>query len=130
MRANAATVGVELIATPVWCQAAVGLTAPDSHHPSFTPDHVVRAVELAAQGSELLVASRFEHRYEPQGLSYCVAGHEFTLVLHTWPENGVASLDVMLLGTSARVRSLVTAVETHTGWRTTDGHELERRRRD
>lgn len=121
--------GARLVApAPSWAQAASSLTAPTAHHHSFDPDHVIRAVDRATHQCALLIQNRFELRYEPQGLSYTVAGHELTLVLHTWPEHGVTSLDTMLLGNQARLRHLLSALERHTGWRVSERHELERRR--
>jgi S-adenosylmethionine/arginine decarboxylase-like enzyme len=52
------------------------------------------------------------HRFQPQGASLWVGGPRFHLTLHTWPERGLATLDVLgpQEGTAALVETLLLAL--------------------
>lgn len=58
---------------------------------AIRPSAACAAEALAALG---LDGSRATHRYVPQGSSALCVGLGVTVALHTWPEHGLATLDV------------------------------------
>ena len=72
----------------------------------FAPDRVAAA--LADCGEPWI------HRWDPQGLSVVVLGDELRLVLHTWPEHGLATLDI--LAPPRRARAVATRLRERLGW--------------
>jgi len=68
----------------------------------------LRAVHAVEGGA----ANWFEHRYALRGVSLVGSGSRFRLVVHTWPEHGMATLDLSSPETSAteQLRRYVDAV--------------------
>lgn len=80
------TLGQQLLADFKACDAA-RLNDID-----FLVDHCIKAAE--AMGAT--VVDVHSHRYEPIGVSVVVILAESHLSLHTWPEYGLASVDIFV----------------------------------
>ena len=55
---------------------------------------------VAAERMGATVISHHSHRFEPIGVSVVLILAESHLSLHSWPEHGIASMDVFTCGTS------------------------------
>jgi len=67
----------------------------------------------------------FRHRWFPHGLSLFGSSAQLTLVLHTWPEHGAASLD-LFFSDAFDARQFVAQLTQASGWRVVLAHESPR----
>lgn len=70
------------------------LSAPAAHHPSFSPELIEGLLRATLETAEEQVVGIHAHRFEPQGFTLTVFGERCQVVLHTWPERALATLDV------------------------------------
>ncbi len=106
---------------PAWWLGTVCLSAEKAHAESF--DQVLKGLESAAQLTfeGRPITHRYELPYEPFGVSVEIAGETFRAVVHTWPEFGVATLDLALLGHPQQVlEQFLHALNERLGWRTVE----------
>ncbi|MFN7133319.1 MAG: S-adenosylmethionine decarboxylase [Myxococcales bacterium] len=97
-----------------WNHLLATLEAPSPAHAGFAPDRLLQEVRGALADAGLLAPGEHAHRFEPQGFSFLGFGPEVRLALHTWPEHGLATLDLYAPdGGEALVASLVRRL----GWR-------------
>ena len=61
----------------------------------ITPEHLRASIEEVCAIVGLQLAQLLEHRFQPQGVSLVLLGPQLRLALHTWPERGLATLDVL-----------------------------------
>ena len=122
----AALTHVEEVGRPVRHsqQAALALRAPAKGHDTFQPDRVVDGIYGALEEVGLHASGDFDVRWEPYGLSTCVFGSGFRILIHTWPEHALSTLDVWVSG--VRMEQLVRALETSLGWRRSEHEEIPR----
>lgn len=111
-----------------WAHAAVTLTAATPLDAAFTPEVVASAVLRSCEAVGLHVVGHLLHCFEPQGASLLVHGPRMRLALHTWPERGVATLDVLCLQGPGeeRTAALVEAVRAALGLCVTESHQRQR----
>ena len=107
-------------------QAAVTLRAPEENHSSFATQAVGDALRQAVLHAELEISGAFAFPYEPIGLSCGLHGPEFHVFLHTWPEHGMATLDLLVLGRTERAESVLRGIEARLGWRRCEDRRLRR----
>ena len=55
---------------------------------------IIHAISLA----KMNILNTFSHCFEPQGITIVIALSESHCSLHSWPENGCASIDVYTCG--------------------------------
>ena len=65
---------------------------------------VQRILEDAARAARATIVRSVFHKFSPQGVSGVVVIAESHLTVHTWPELGVASVDIYTSGTTAEPR--------------------------
>ena len=65
---------------------------------------VQRVMEDAARAARATIVRSVFHRFSPQGVSGVVVISESHLTIHTWPERGVASIDIYTSGARAEPR--------------------------
>lgn len=85
----------------------------------FAPETVEGAVAVAFEETKTPRLSALSHRFEPQGFSVMVSGPAARVLLHTWPERGVATLDLHASGEAAAL-ALMKALTRTLGWTCTD----------
>ena len=82
---------------------------------SFEVAHVTAALDRRGEWAL--------HRCSPQGLSGTLIDADRTIVLHTWPERGVATIDVWSADDAAPIAAeLAEAL----GWRAVEQHAFPR----
>ena len=69
------------------------------------PEYLRASIEEVCAIVGLQLTQVLEHRFQPQGVSLLLLGPQLRLALHTWPERGLATLDV--LGPEAELLGLV-----------------------
>jgi S-adenosylmethionine/arginine decarboxylase-like enzyme len=84
------------------------------------PDLVLQA--LAEMSLDLVGSYRV--RWQPQGLTWCGWGRDFRLIIHTWPEHGLATLDLWL--SARKSEPVIVALELALGWRRVQQDEISR----
>lgn len=65
---------------------------------------VQRVMEDAARAARATIVKSVFHQFNPQGVSGVVVIAESHLTIHTWPERGVASIDIYTSGSRAEPR--------------------------
>jgi S-adenosylmethionine decarboxylase proenzyme len=65
------------------------------------PGHVRRIMESGAVAARATIIRSLFHRFSPQGISGVVIIAESHLTIHTWPEHGLASIDIYTSGLTA-----------------------------
>jgi S-adenosylmethionine/arginine decarboxylase-like enzyme len=88
------------------------------------PERVVQAVLQALLEVGLDPQGEHEHRWQPRGLTWCGWGKDFRLVVHTWPEHRLATIDLWTV--RAKGEPLIRALELALGWRRNEDAELSR----
>ena len=101
-----------------WAQSALTLRVPS--HETFDPERVRDGIRTALDSAGLEAAGQFDFVWEPHGLSAWAFGDHFRLVVHTWPEHGLATLDVAVAGARDGVDRVLKAFEARLGWRRTE----------
>jgi S-adenosylmethionine decarboxylase len=61
-------------------------------------DFLQKTMVSAAEGAGLHVISSHFHRFEPHGISGVIVLAESHATIHTWPEQGLASIDIFTCG--------------------------------
>jgi S-adenosylmethionine decarboxylase len=61
-------------------------------------DFLQETMVSAAEGAGLHVISSHFHRFEPHGISGVIVLAESHATIHTWPEQGLASMDIFTCG--------------------------------
>lgn len=108
-----------------WAHHAFTLKA-ESFDASFDPDRLEIAIRAALDAAGLEAPATHVHRFEPQGFSFAAFGPALRVVLHTWPERGLASLDLHGPEEMSGGEALVAALQARTGWRVAERHDIER----
>ncbi len=67
-----------------------------------SPELLVALLEDAASAADATVLSAHHHRFEPHGVSAMLILAESHISIHTWPENGHATVDVYTCGETAK----------------------------
>ncbi|MCI0669603.1 MAG: S-adenosylmethionine decarboxylase [Myxococcaceae bacterium] len=107
---------------PAWHHSALTLTASAPFHGVFAPEVLLPSLlRLCAQSSHV-VEGHTLHRFEPQGASLFLHGPRLRLALHTWPERGLATLDVACADADAD--ALVDAVCLALALRVSERHRV------
>ena len=70
------------------------------------------------------LAGDYRVRWQPQGLTWCGWGRDFRLIIHTWPERQVATIDLWL--SARKSEPVIVALELALGWRRVEQDELSR----
>jgi S-adenosylmethionine decarboxylase len=91
----------------VWHHELLTLATP---HPALVPEVLRAALERTCAQLGHALTGQVLHRFEPQGLSLVLFGPRLRLVLHTWPERDVATLDVLCGGEAEALVEAVRAV--------------------
>jgi S-adenosylmethionine/arginine decarboxylase-like enzyme len=101
----------------------VVLQAPAPLDAVFTPDVLAPALVRTCLARGVAVGGHVLHRFVPQGASVLLHGPAVRLALHTWPERGVATLDVLLPGEGPEdAQALVEAVAAALGMCVIEAH--------
>lgn len=66
---------------------------------------IERAMVEAARRSGATIVSHSFHRFSPHGVSGVVVIAESHLAIHTWPEHGIAALDLFTCGDALSAES-------------------------
>jgi S-adenosylmethionine/arginine decarboxylase-like enzyme len=103
---------------------ALALKAPSKGHDTFEPDRVLDGIHKAIEEVGLVAAGDFDVRWQPCGLSCGVHGKRFRILIHTWPEHALSTLDVWVQ--NVRIDAVISALETALGWRRTEQDEILR----
>ncbi len=98
-----------------WARVLSTHRGPLAHDASFDPERVKDALSLALLACGLECKGHFEHRYRPFGVSLGRSGVNFMVVVHTWPEHGLATVDGRFLDQGV-AQNWSTAVERAFGW--------------
>ncbi len=109
-----------------WAHHALTLRAPGVHDASFEPDALAELLRNAIAAAGLVAPVEHAHRFEPQGFSFVAFGPAVRVVLHTWPERGVATLDVHGPVEEPALRGLIDALFEASGWLVVERHRIER----
>ena len=91
---------------------------------SLEPSLVVSGIARALTEVDLHPLGDLVERWRPHGLTWCGWGSDFRLIIHTWPEHHLATLDLWLL--SKKTEPVIRALELALGWRRAEEHVLSR----
>ena len=106
-----------------WCHDALTMEAPSPHDPSLAPDRILRALEGATRFPG---AETFARRWQPYGLSVTIFSAAGRLVMHTWPELGLATVDVNLAGARSEISQIIERLGRALGWRIAEHRAVPR----
>jgi S-adenosylmethionine/arginine decarboxylase-like enzyme len=84
------------------------------------PDLIARAIDEIG----LRPLAEVEKRWEPHGYTWCGWGVDFQLIIHTWPEHQLATIDLWL--ESAKSEPVIVALELALGWRRVEERSISR----
>ena len=73
--------------------------------------HVEKIMLDAARAARSTIIQSVFHSFSPQGVSGVVVIAESHLAIHTWPEHGLASVDIYTSGAQAQPRLAVPVLE-------------------
>jgi S-adenosylmethionine decarboxylase len=92
--------------------------------PALLDDDVRLEAHLleAAKAARCEVLGSLKHRFQPQGASVVVLVAESHLSVHTWPEHGYASVDILTCGETLPEAGVACLIERFRPGR----HELQR----
>jgi S-adenosylmethionine/arginine decarboxylase-like enzyme len=85
------------------------------------PEMIVQGILQALDEVGLRLLHDYRRRWEPKGLTWCGWGRDFRLVVHTWPEKELATID--FFGASDES---IAALELALGWRRIEEAEISR----
>ena len=85
--------------------------------PCVDPDLIARAIEEIG----LAPIGELEHRWDPQGTTWCGWGADFALIIHTWPEHQLATIDLR-----GKSEAVIIALELALGWRRIEERTINR----
>lgn len=104
-----------------WTHLAATLSAPSPFDRSLQPDRIEQVELHGAEGKWAVV-----HLFQPHGASLLFLGPETRLALHTWPEHGLATLDLHLAAPKEEAERLCRSLERALGWARSDCHVFQR----
>ena len=91
---------------------------------ALDPPFVLQGIMRALAEVDLHRLGGFEERWEPHGLTWCGWGKDFRLIVHTWPEHQLATIDLWISGRKSE--PIIRAIELSLGWRAIEAEELSR----
>ncbi|PNU03048.1 adenosylmethionine decarboxylase [Novosphingobium guangzhouense] len=90
---------------------------------------VETALRDAAEAAHLTVLNvRLHHFGQGMGVTGVALLAESHISIHTWPEEGVAAVDIFVCGENAAPESALTVICEHLGGRVIERHRIERLR--
>lgn len=78
-----------------WHQQTCTLRSDSGSLAVLTPEDLRASIEEVCAIVGLQLTQSLEHHFQPQGASLVLLGPQLRLALHTWPERGLATLDVL-----------------------------------
>ena len=81
-------------------------------------------IQRAIDEIGLVPLAAVEERWEPQGYTWCGWGEDFRLIIHTWPEHHLATIDLWV--DSGKSEQVIVALELALGWRRIEERAISR----
>jgi S-adenosylmethionine/arginine decarboxylase-like enzyme len=91
---------------------------------TLDPSLVVQGIVRAMAEVDLHPIGDFTERWTPHGLTWCGWGNDFRLIVHTWPEHHLATID--LWSSAKKSEPVIRALEVSLGWRRVEQDEISR----
>ena len=110
-----------------WSHLAATLQAPAPFDPGLEPEAIRAAVLRTCDVDRIAVERVLVHRFEPQGASLLFFGPALRLAVHTWPERGIATVDLHL---AADPDPFFRSLETAWGWTRCECRDFRRKAGD
>lgn len=111
-----------------WVQGAYCLSAGVAHCESLREPLIRRAIDafFIARGLGPEHALGRAHNWAPWGLSYHLVAAPVRIVIHTWPERALCTLDILADEARFPAQEFINYLEETLGWRAVEQRLIER----